>query len=76
MVVEPKYENTLSVGTLTKTLNQVAQEGMLRELPKNMRELVLNGVEDLFNRGLTSEPPALITPTRLRWKPAVRTVKA
>lgn len=55
------------VNHLLETLESTAQEGMLRELLQEMRELVLGDREYVFIRGLTDKPPVLVPPRWLRW---------
>lgn len=52
----------LRVEALTEALERVAQGGVPLELMQDIQELMLRDMEKLFH----GEPPALVTPMRLR----------
>lgn len=69
--LEHEHEHTLRVICCTGALELVALECMSLELMQEARGLVLGEMEDVLCQGFTGEPPALITPMPLGWKPAV-----
>ena len=69
MVMEPEPERVLRLEALRAALTRAADEGMpLAEL-KQLQELVLGDMVDVFRWGVTDDPPAAVELMRVRWKP-------